>query len=839
MKNLEHETLTGVVRAFAPAISEGGVCEGVTSMWAQAVLTNKNEENKFYDRLDFLSVQVQNLVDSEMKEKDESQAYLNRAEELQAEIDDIYDSKKAYSFLRKLSETEGWSEEQRSKLSNKEELNKDELQKTEVRAFAEAVAVQQSPSDLGISNEKTEISQLDKKILFPLTVSQKLSEKIDLKIKCDIVSTLALTETRLMHYFEGIKKILTDDNVFCGANSERRDAFLLGSEDHTVGVYFDNSSNRWHFFDVNKLSGKEKYYASVTSGELAKHILESFSDDKQGNTIFSISYLSSGNRRHEVLVGDLLENTWQYQDAECMGKGNGRGFNLLQLSAKVGDKSSVETLLSIANFDVNIMHTGWTALMYAAANGDTDIVKALLSAPKIDVNRTNNGMTALMFASQNGHTDIVKILRAVMPKPNVKPTLTAAILSSDIEMVKTFLVADPKLDINKTDIMGRTALIYATTKGHADIVKVLLATTPEPDMTNLQKAIGLAILSGKTDTVQAFLDFNLKLTEGIVAKELTAAVTIGDAKKVKHLLAVPGIDQIQVDSLFKDLLTDVIFLASKKTSVDVVKAFLAHFPVKDRASKFEFVLSSSVRNHNVGMVYDLLATTPESDLKVVERALKHARYVRCTAIADLLETEISKRRATAGILPSVFFGDAAMVADLLAIPNLDRDVVERALKLAIQENYPKVINVFLTAYPKLSKDIVLAKLRSAARSGDTAIVKTLLAADPEVGIDTVKKALQIAIQRDYADVVKVLRVAESEKIHRVLEFENNPLRQNVTQGSVSIHIPNAVIPPSVNPTELPAKTFLLTPKEQPSATEARESKDTSDQGNHFLGGHRS
>ena len=43
-KELSHEVLIETLRAFAPTLSPEGVCNGVTSMWMQAVLTNAEQE---------------------------------------------------------------------------------------------------------------------------------------------------------------------------------------------------------------------------------------------------------------------------------------------------------------------------------------------------------------------------------------------------------------------------------------------------------------------------------------------------------------------------------------------------------------------------------------------------------------------------------------------------------------------------------------------------------------------------------------------------------------------------------------------------------------------------
>ena len=49
-KTLTHRNLIDLVRSFFPEMSDEGVCCGVTSMWLQARVTGKQQENEFYHR---------------------------------------------------------------------------------------------------------------------------------------------------------------------------------------------------------------------------------------------------------------------------------------------------------------------------------------------------------------------------------------------------------------------------------------------------------------------------------------------------------------------------------------------------------------------------------------------------------------------------------------------------------------------------------------------------------------------------------------------------------------------------------------------------------------------
>jgi len=81
-------------------------------------------------------------------------------------------------------------------------------------------------------------------------------------------------------------------------------------------------------------------------------------------------------------------------------------------------------------------------LCVAARVGDLKRVQEILKEGKVDINKKDkNGNTALIWASQEGHIEIVKSLLA------------------------------NGANINEKDKYGNTALIWASQEGHIEIVK--------------------------------------------------------------------------------------------------------------------------------------------------------------------------------------------------------------------------------------------------------------------------------------------------------------------------------------------------------------------------------
>lgn len=91
-------------------------------------------------------------------------------------------------------------------------------------------------------------------------------------------------------------------------------------------------------------------------------------------------------------------------------------------------------------------HLGLTPLMWAASSGEINAVIFLLKNG-VSVNekaRSKSGETALHFACNNGHYRLVKLL------------------------------LDIGADVNATDSLSGTPLIYAANCGHANVVQSLL-----------------------------------------------------------------------------------------------------------------------------------------------------------------------------------------------------------------------------------------------------------------------------------------------------------------------------------------------------------------------------
>jgi ankyrin repeat protein len=121
------------------------------------------------------------------------------------------------------------------------------------------------------------------------------------------------------------------------------------------------------------------------------------------------------------------------------------GRTALMVASAYGRKTSVEMLLA-AGANVNHAPNGITPLMWASAQGNAYAAKMLLAAGADVDHATRIGETALMYASSAGHADVVH---------------------------HALLAAGANVD--KSNYCRETALLEASKRGHAAVVEMLLA----------------------------------------------------------------------------------------------------------------------------------------------------------------------------------------------------------------------------------------------------------------------------------------------------------------------------------------------------------------------------
>ena len=157
----------------------------------------------------------------------------------------------------------------------------------------------------------------------------------------------------------------------------------------------------------------------------------------------------------------------------------------LVAAAEAGDRSAVIAVLREGG-DVNERGPdGSTALMWAAYHGDLELVQRLIAAGA-DVDAQNDfGAFALSEAAISGATPIVEALLAAGADPNAanpegETPLLAVARTGDVAAAAVLLAAGAEIDARER-WGGQTALMWAASQGHPEMITFLIENGADPD----------------------------------------------------------------------------------------------------------------------------------------------------------------------------------------------------------------------------------------------------------------------------------------------------------------------------------------------------------------------
>jgi ankyrin repeat protein len=139
-----------------------------------------------------------------------------------------------------------------------------------------------------------------------------------------------------------------------------------------------------------------------------------------------------------------------------------------------------------AKADVNATEPdGTTALHWAVQSDNLDIVRLLLAAGARVSAANRYGATALSLAAVNGSATMVETLLAAGADPNTvvsrgQTVLMVASRTGHVAAVRALLDRGAKVDAQE-DLLGETALTWAASENHGDIVALLLKSKADPN----------------------------------------------------------------------------------------------------------------------------------------------------------------------------------------------------------------------------------------------------------------------------------------------------------------------------------------------------------------------
>ncbi|WED42588.1 Dot/Icm T4SS effector AnkG/AnkZ/LegA7 [Legionella cardiaca] len=361
-------------------VHDDGVCFGFTLTWAQDVALGIDQA--FYQNL--------NLI---------------RQEKRQAikKIDKITD-----------------------KVKTRRNISSEEEALLEIKAFAVAICLAQSPGDYEeIYAKRLNQSNLDAILSL---IRHKLAKNLQVK-RFFAKTTAFFNNEEAIDYFDNLGQLLqTTDRV----------SMVLCSENHAVGLkkYGDN----WLFIDINYLYQQSEEYPFfiLNNEELVIQLYQSW--DEKEKLIFNTDFIAADpsfelKRRLQRL--NRLYPVFQKQ----INYANSRQIGFLAIGAQNGDETTVREIIRLANqggylsrnhissavmmaithnqrsilnlltgtrgFYINMVcrEDGSTALAIACEDGNFPLVKMLLSISGVRINaRNNTGLTPLMLACRSPYT---------------------------------------------------------------------------------------------------------------------------------------------------------------------------------------------------------------------------------------------------------------------------------------------------------------------------------------------------------------------------------------------------------------------------------------------------
>jgi ankyrin repeat protein len=154
-------------------------------------------------------------------------------------------------------------------------------------------------------------------------------------------------------------------------------------------------------------------------------------------------------------------------------------------AAKSGDLAAVRKLIT-AHADVNLAdNDGSTPLLWAAYASDVEMTKTLLAAGAKADKANQYGITPLIQASRTGDAAVMDALLKggadpSLAHPEGETPLMAASRSGHVDAVRLLLAR--KVDVNAADkYQEQTALMWAASEGHGEVVTALLDAGADPN----------------------------------------------------------------------------------------------------------------------------------------------------------------------------------------------------------------------------------------------------------------------------------------------------------------------------------------------------------------------
>ena len=258
---------------------------------------------------------------------------------------------------------------------------------------------------------------------------------------------------------------------------------------------------------------------------------------------------------------------------------SGEGHSPLYYAVLSGKPDVVELLLQNGAYP-NAEGSGETTALYTAAGGgNLRILQDLINAGADVKEEHRTGATPLFAAADSGNAQVVKLLLDLGADPNAKPKnvygtpLCNACSKGNAATVQ--LLIDRGAKVNAPGFHGRRPLHYAAQNNHYDVVKALIDSGADPDLTDGNGVLPLSTaFSSHVSPKISWLMFNhMKQFDHVdyhSSNLLNYAVEEGAGIDFVKALLAKGVDPNQVDFLGDSPLSSAKAIQNDRDVIDAL-----------------------------------------------------------------------------------------------------------------------------------------------------------------------------------------------------------------------------------------------------------------------------
>ncbi|XP_050701660.1 ankyrin repeat, SAM and basic leucine zipper domain-containing protein 1-like isoform X1 [Eriocheir sinensis] len=217
-----------------------------------------------------------------------------------------------------------------------------------------------------------------------------------------------------------------------------------------------------------------------------------------------------------------------------MHEGHSLPLDELRMAAMHGNLPVVKALLKQGVAVDQVLKGGWTCLLFASSSGRPQVVDYVLQQGA-NANMHKELFTPLMAAcasSRESESDLlecVNLLLSYGAKPDIaeRHRMTPLMFASKegrVSLVQRLI--DAKVDVNKQDNRGWSALSWAATRGHGRVVRLLLQHSADPTRMNShgQRPADIALAAGFPQVADILERFSAQWLNGSVDTSILSSV---------------------------------------------------------------------------------------------------------------------------------------------------------------------------------------------------------------------------------------------------------------------------------------------------------------------------